>query len=185
MTDTDPPPRPSPLRLDLRVAELRQLFNPMDASPFRERDLDPDAEAFIVDWAGETPSGAPLAITVHRSGGVPHEDDEDTLRHAMREYFAGRAANARLRRRRLLRAGRHALVVGLAFVALAITIGDLVGRLAAPGAYGRLVQDSVVIGAWVALWRPMEIFLYDWWPIHAEARLHDRLSAARVDLVDD
>ena len=30
------------------------------------------------------------------------------------------------------------------------------------------------------MWRPMEIFLYDWWPIRAEARLFDRLSAMPV-----
>ncbi len=35
----------------VRVAELRQLFNAIDPSPFRERDLDPRAEEFIVEWA--------------------------------------------------------------------------------------------------------------------------------------
>jgi hypothetical protein len=30
---------------------------------------------------------------------------------------------------------------------------------------------SLVIGGWVAMWRPMEVFLYDWWPVRAEARL--------------
>jgi len=41
-----------------------------------------------------------------------------------------------------------------------------------------------VIGGWVALWRPLEIFLYDWWPIRAEAKLHDRLSESDVRLLD-
>jgi hypothetical protein len=30
--------------IKVRVAELRQLFNAIDTSPFRERDLDPRAE---------------------------------------------------------------------------------------------------------------------------------------------
>jgi len=30
------------------------------------------------------------------------------------------------------------------------------------------------------MWRPLEIFLYDWWPIRAEARLFDRLAAMPV-----
>jgi len=34
----------------------------------------------------------------------------------------------------------------------------------------------------VALWRPLEIFLYDWWPIRAEARLYDRLGEMDVRL---
>jgi hypothetical protein len=30
------------------------------------------------------------------------------------------------------------------------------------------------------MWRPLEIFLYDWWPVLADARLHDRLGAMPV-----
>jgi len=33
------------------------------------------------------------------------------------------------------------------------------------------------------MWRPMELFLYDWWPIRAEARLADRLTAMPVRVV--
>jgi hypothetical protein len=40
-----------------------------------------------------------------------------------------------------------------------------------------------VIGGWVAMWRPLEVFLYDWWPIRAEARLFDRLSAMAVRVI--
>ena len=43
-----------------------------------------------------------------------------------------------------------------------------------------VVRESLSIGGWVAMWRPMEIFLYDWWPIRAEARLYGRLSAMPV-----
>ena len=37
--------------IEVHVSELKQLFNAIDPSPFRERDLDPKAEEFIVDWA--------------------------------------------------------------------------------------------------------------------------------------
>ena len=30
------------------------------------------------------------------------------------------------------------------------------------------------------MWRPLEVFLYDWWPILGEARLLDRLSRMPV-----
>ena len=36
------------------------------------------------------------------------------------------------------------------------------------------------IGGWVAMWRPIEVFLYDWWPIRREARLYDRLAVMPV-----
>ena len=45
---------------------------------------------------------------------------------------------------------------------------------------GALIQESLLIGGWVAMWRPLEIFLYNWWPIRAERRLYDSLSAMPV-----
>ena len=59
---TSPTAWASPQRetLDVHVAESKQLFNAMDAAPFRERDLDPRAEEFIVEWARELRTeGAP------------------------------------------------------------------------------------------------------------------------------
>jgi hypothetical protein len=45
---------------------------------------------------------------------------------------------------------------------------------------GEIVRESLTIGGWVSMWRPLEVFLYDWWPIRNEARLSDRLAAMPV-----
>jgi hypothetical protein len=37
--------------IELRLTRLQQLFNSFDPSPFRDRDLDQDAEAYIVESA--------------------------------------------------------------------------------------------------------------------------------------
>ena len=127
---------------------------------------------------------ARLALAVHLNRAAASDDEVTALRQALRDYFAHRAAEARLRLRRLFRTGRWNLLIGVLFVALAIFIGDLVGGLVGRYNYGRLIAESIAIGAWVALWRPIEIFLYDWWPIRAEARLHDRLSRMPVEVID-
>jgi hypothetical protein len=59
--------------LDLRLGDLRQIFNSMDPAPFRERELDPKASDYIIDWANETPSRAPLCLAVH----LAHSADGD------------------------------------------------------------------------------------------------------------
>jgi hypothetical protein len=45
---------------------------------------------------------------------------------------------------------------------------------------GEILRESLTIGGWVSMWRPLEVFLYDWWPIRNEARLSDRLAAMPV-----
>ena len=168
--------------LELHVGEMKQLFNAMDPAPFRERDLDPNAEEYIVGWARETRAGQPLGLAVTLSREPATEHDARTLRDAVHEYFRQRAHATRQTLRQLLKTGRISLVIGVAFVAIAILTGEFVAGLLGEGNYGWIVKESLVIGGWVALWRPMEIFLYDWWPIRAEARLYDRLAAMDVQV---
>ena len=100
----------------------------------------------------------------------------------MHENFTRRVAGTRRELRRLFRDGRISLAIGLGFLAIAIVISEAVGGLIANEHYALLVQESVVIGGWVALWHPINIFLYDWWPIRASAKLYERLSRAEVQL---
>jgi hypothetical protein len=39
--------------IEVRVHEVGQLFNSLDPSPLAERDLDDDAEAYLIGWARE------------------------------------------------------------------------------------------------------------------------------------
>lgn len=170
--------------LELHVNELRQLFNAMDPAPFRERDLDPNAEQYIVDWAREAHSHGPLGLVVHVGGGAATPANTRMLGDAVHEHFRRLAVNTRQRLRRLFRTGRISLAIGLAFVSLASIAADFLGEMFTRGSTSSIVTDSLAIGAAVALWRPLEIFLYDWWPIRSEARLQDRLGNMDVSLVD-
>jgi hypothetical protein len=175
---------PDSARIEVHVGTLKQLFNSMDPAPFRERDLDPDAEAYIVDRCREQRRDAPLALLITVSRESPSPEEVDALPQAVREYFAHRAAATRAELHGLLRTGRRTLLIGLGFVAAANLIGDQVAGLVGGYNYGRFLHESIVIGAWVALWRPMEIFLYDWWPVLGKARLYDWLSAMRVQVAE-
>ena len=76
--------------------------------------------------------------------------------------------------------GRYSLLAALLFLGPVIVIAESAAHMVQTERYAALIENSLVIGAWVALWRPIEIFLYDWWPIRAEARLFDRLSQMDV-----
>lgn len=170
-------------RIEVHVGELKQLFNSLDPTPFRERDLDPRAEEFIAGWASELHAEVPLELVVHVDGPAPSPDEMAVLHEAVREFFKQRAAVTRRRLRQLLRVGRTSLVIGVAAVAVTIALGDLISKLVSDSQLGGVLRESLLIGGWVAMWRPLEVFLYDWWPIRAEARLFDRLSEMQVRIV--
>src|SRR5437879_13543302 len=74
--------------IEVHVGELKQLFNAIDPSPFRDKDLDPKAEEFIVGWAKALPSDATLALVVDvdREAGLP--DEAAVLRDALHELLS-------------------------------------------------------------------------------------------------
>jgi hypothetical protein len=165
--------------IEVRVGELRQLFNAIDPSPFRERDLDPSAEEFIVEWARDLPRDAPLALRVHLDRAAGRTDEATLLGQAIHQYFQARAAGSRRSLRELFRRGRISLAIALAFLGASLALSDLIRNVSDSG-FAAVVREGFVIGGWVAMWRPLEVFLYDWWPIRGEIRLLDRLSGMPV-----
>lgn len=182
-TGADPLPAAC-ARIEVHVGELRQMFNAMDAAPFRDRDLDPNAEEFIVDWSREVPSDTALALIVHLGREPATAEGQAVLQQAAHEFFAHRAIGERRRLQRLLRLGRTSLLIGVAFLGTAIALGDAVASFFEHSEFGDLLREGLLVGGSVALWRPLEIFLYDWWPVRDEARLFERLAAMRVQVVD-
>lgn len=185
ITNTDKPSAGDPIPpkcsvIEVHVAELRQLFDAIDPSPFRDRDLDPKAEEFIVGWAKELPRDSTLALVVDldREAGLP--DEAAVLRDAIHEFFRHRAEVYRQRLRELFRRGRTSLMIGLIVLASAIALGDFLARVLKESRIGEILRESLTIGGWVSMWRPLEVFLYDWWPLRNEARLSDRLAAMPV-----
>jgi hypothetical protein len=167
--------------IQLRIHELRQLFNSIDPSPFRERDLDTDCEEFIVSWARELPPDRPLTLEIRVDRATPGATLPRDVPTAIRAHFAREAALQELRRRRLVREGRLSLTIGLATLVLCIGGATLVPteRL---GALGEILRESLIIAGWVVMWHPLETLLYGLWPVVRERRLLERLAAAEVDI---
>jgi hypothetical protein len=168
--------------LRLYLGELRQLFDSLDPAPFRERDLDPKAAAYLIDSAREASVGAALVLQVQLGREPVTEATAALLRDAVHEHFGRCAAGKRRELRQLFRTGRISLAIGLVFLAGAVALAQWLGGLIRHEGYAWLVSESLIIGGWVALWRPLEIFLYAWWPIRADAKLYDRLAAMPVGL---
>ena len=169
--------------IEVKLRELGQLFNSLDPTPFPEKDLDADAEEFIVSWAMEIPKNMPLTLRVHLATQPVIEDATATIEHAVHTYFDHRAQMMRFKLRQLLTRGRWSLLIGILFLAACLGAADLIYTIFGEAAIFKIIKESLVIGGWVAMWRPMEIFLYDWWPLRHEKRIFTRLITARIDVV--
>src|SRR5215475_3988292 len=173
-------PKKTHHQIEVFVDRIEQLFNSMDPSPFQERDLDDDAEEFIVSWAQEFPRRDPVSLVIHVNQAPTQADAPHLVETAVHHYFAYRANLKRLELRHLLKEGRTSLFIGLTFLAACMITSQLLRRQ--EGTIPIVLREGLIIAGWVAMWRPMEIFLYAWWPLLRKGRLYRKLSGIHVEV---
>jgi hypothetical protein len=182
VTDSAPselPPAPNgPIQVFVR--EPAQLFSSIDRSPFVERDLDEEAERFILTWARDLAEGEELALDVHLACVERMPGEAAHIADAIRLHFRRRADMASRELRALLRRGRISLVIGLVFVTLTTLAAGFIVDWLGTSRLSMILQTGLTVVGWVSLWRPMEIFLYDWWPLAGDRRLFRRLAEMPV-----
>lgn len=153
----------------------------MDPSPFHERDLDDNAEEFIVSWAQEFPRRDPVSLVIHVNQLPEQHDTQHLVEAAVHHYFVYRAKLNRLEFRHLLKEGRTSLIIGLVFLGACLLISEWLLRKQ-PGSLSIIARESLIIAGWVAMWRPIRIFLYDWWPVRRLGHLYEKLSRMHVEV---
>jgi hypothetical protein len=170
-----------PHKIELNLREVGQLFNTMDPAPFPEKDLDGDAEEFILGWVGEFPLDEPVSLVVHLAEFPANENPQPLVEQGVHHYFAYRARLNRMELRRLFQEGQQSLLIGLAFLSLCLVLVHALGG-GDGGNFRSIARESLTIAGWVAMWRPMQIYLHDWWPLWHRGRLYRKLARMHVDV---
>ena len=167
--------------IQLRLRDINQLFNSMDPSPFLEKDLDDEAEEFIVGWAREFSPDARVNLRVELEQ-WPAENPKELIQQAIQNHFSHRAELTNLEFKALMKQGWTSLLIGLSCLAVCLLIIKMLPT-GERGTWASVVRESLTIAGWVAMWRPMQIYLYDWWPLRRRARIYAKLSQMPVTVV--
>jgi len=166
--------------IQVKLQNLDQFFNTIDPSPFQEKDLDDDLEQFIVSWAREYPPNEPIRLVVHLENPQPAEDACSVIERAVHNYFAYKAESTRRELRQLFRAGRISLIIGVSFLTICLMAAEVLVSFRVPAT--RVLRESLTIAGWVAMWHPMEVYLYGWWPLRRTERVYRKLSRIPVEV---
>lgn len=168
------------IELDLR--DPRQLFNNLDPAPFRDKDLESAAEYYIVEAVRELGPRRNARLVVHLPAAAAETPDAQSIPDAVHNYFAYCVERAGNELRALLQAGLVSLGIGLTFLALCLTIRELIGGAAAQGPARYVLQEGLLIMGWVAMWRPVQILLYEWWPIARRRTLFRAIERMPIEV---
>lgn len=161
--------------VSIHIHDLSQLFNSLDPSPFWDRDLDRAAAEFIEEEFSEKLSAETWNLYVHaHDGGTSPRD----LQTAIENYYGRMASSARRALREHLWSGEWTLVAGMLVFLLSMAVRSMLGKLI--GTLPQMLDEGLIILAWLALWRPAEMLLYEWMPLRRKEQLFERLARIRV-----
>ncbi len=165
--------------VEIRLREVRQLFHTLDPAPFREKDLDAAAEEYLLEACREAGTHRPVRLIVHLPKSEAESEAALTLGDAVHHYFAYRASQSRSDIVRLVHYGAISFIIGFTVLMACLALrGGLATRSTIID--HPILGEGLLILGWVALWRPTEALLYDWWPLARRRALLQRLSGIPV-----
>jgi hypothetical protein len=136
----------------------------------------------LVGRARGAPKHDSIRIVIHLQPGEFVRQSATDVSAAVTTSFRHLAEAEANNIRELFRNGRRALLIGLAVLSACLLLAARASTQLGQGEFSTIVHESAVIFGWVAIWRPAEIFLYDWLPKMRRLALLRRLSAALVTL---
>ena len=165
--------------VELRLDRISRLYNSLDPAPFNEKELEAAADEYIVGSA-EDLSGRPMRLVVMLPDSELARPEAAHIPDSIRNHFALREQSEQRRLRTMLQRGRISLLIGLGFLAVC-----LVGRevlIASESTITRILAEGLLIVGWVAMWGPLDVFLYGWWPIAGRRKLFAGLAKLDVEV---
>lgn len=168
--------------IELKLSSLQQLFNSLDPAPFRVKDLAPAAEQYIVASAEELAIETPLKLSLHLPSELCVDEQAAGIPQAIHHYFAYRAETTAREFSRVLGQGRKSLAIGLGFLFFCILAHHTIVAQAYSGPFWSIAGEGFLITGWVAMWHPINLFLYKWWPIRQRQRLYEKLAQIPVEM---
>jgi hypothetical protein len=167
--------------IEIELNSIMQLFDSFDPAPFHEKELDADAEVYIYNAVDEFPLKKPLEIMIHLPPAEVSPETEDSLKKAIKNHFSYKRLLTEIELRRLLYQGRRNLVIALVFLFLCLLTINLLSTLE-ESVIKTLFSEGLLIIGWVAMWNPIDIFLYGWWPIVHKHKIYQKIIDMDVSL---
>lgn len=166
--------------IKLHLLNINELLR-SPTSLYRKRTLKTDAEEFIVEEAEALPRKGSITLKVDLAlSAIEHKDD---IGPAIHQHFCYRRKQSQKKYNRILKYGWRILFIALGMLALIFALTEIALHRIPDNRLILFIRESFIIFGWVALWRPLEMLLYDWYPIKADIKLYKRLEQSEVEVV--
>lgn len=163
-------------------SSLETLFHPLDPTPYPEKALSQEFIEYLEEKIEENEKGA-LRLEIINTKLPTDIFSEEALERALRWGIEKVIQDSEQEIKKIMRIGRkefaYASMITIFCIFLAVYAGmsewlDVLQPV--------FVSGTIVIG-WVALWYPVEVLLFDWWPARERRLKFERLSQGEIHML--
>ena len=166
--------------IELKLNTISQLFDERDPAPFREKDLDDDAVDYLVTSLQELPKNSQSKIVIF----VPEVEKQmfkpENVEQAIHDFFIYEEELNRRKIRKTFEVGIKSLIIGLSFLALAVFASHSI-KLSSTTMMDYFIKEGLTLLGWVSMWKPVNIFLYEWWPMMEVKSINKKIANIEVE----
>jgi len=161
----------------IHLQNAQQIMLSQHSLFYGRRMLNADAEAFIIEETKRIPRDQVISLKIC----LPKDDCSrgDEITASVQQHFCYRKEKAKTQLRETLRFGWRSLLMGLSFVAVLVFLMLVFDKLL-PKSFSISFRELLIILGWVALWRPVELLLYEWRTFQHEFELFGRIEEAKI-----
>lgn len=169
--------------IELTLSSVDQLFHSFDPSPFHKKELDPEAERYIVDIVDDFSRETEFRILIYLPEDQIDSPQAKKIPEAVRNHFQYRALMQTQQYKERSRYGKFTIVVGLIFLSIATLASHAVANYFPDSLPAQLVAKALEVAGWVAMWEPVTVHLYQLWPIIKQRRIYEKIGGMDIDIL--
>jgi hypothetical protein len=162
--------------IPVTIEHLDELFNQLDHSPIRRKDLSADLVSFLQECSTEIPPAYNLEIAIHITGALAEKAKEVEVLSGIHHYFSYLANRIRQEMRRKRRRAIKYILFSFTFITAAVLTTPIMSR----SVLFEIINEGLHIGGWVFLWEAFSVNFIAMDATQADIRRAERLFRAPV-----
>ena len=168
--------------IEMKLSSVIQLFNSFDPAPFHEKELDSNAESYIVDTVKNFPRKTRFKIVIYLPEIIIDRKEALEIPKAIRSHFEYKGMIQKRKFRERYIYGQFALLVGLSFLAIATIASLAIDAYSSSYPVAHFIAKALEVTGWVAMWEPVTVFLFQLWPIIKQRKVYEKISRMEIDI---
>lgn len=170
--------------IDVHIETSDEFYNHLDPSPEDQKDLDEETELYIQnaveDLTAEERKRAKIVLYLS-SDLYRNVTGRRSMEQAVTANFAYRLTQELRKYEFALERGKRYLIRGLIFLVGCLLLSSILSRIFIGSEINLAFAQSFVIIGWVALWKPVEFYLYDRRDLLDDLEILEALSKIPVE----